>query len=178
MYVEISEFAKKLSGRHVNKVDAKGRTFLPAKLKNYMIALWGPKPDLILAVMGFDRCLVLVRRKNWYANKTNLDALDWFDPDAAKLKRLSSLVVECTIDSQGRIAIPQVLRAFAGITDEVTFVGCESYIELWQPVAAEENLSALIEEAPELIERVRTRIRNERNEPEPCVPVSDDSAEE
>lgn len=172
---EISEAATKFSGRFINKVDAKGRTFFPAKLKPYMSASWGPKPDLMFTVMGFDRCLVLVDREAWFLARAELDDLDWFDEDSAKLRRLSSLAEECTLDSQGRIMIPQFLRKFARITGEVMFVGCEDYVELWNPGPAEDDLEALFKDARGLIHRVRERSAAKGNPPVAELPDSDDS---
>ncbi len=145
----------KFIGRFVNKVDEKGRTFLPAKLKPFIFARWGHRPDLVLAVMGFDRCLVLVDREKWFEKRAQLDGLDWMDADAARLRRLSSLAEEVSIDKQDRIAIPHFLRNFAQLEEEVMFVGCEDYLELWNPRNAETNIEELLRDAGEVISRVR-----------------------
>jgi MraZ protein len=151
------ESGSKLIGRYVNKVDEKGRTFLPAAMRPYIHSLWGAKPDLVLAVMGFDRCLVLVDRKAWFTHQAKLNQLDWMDEDAAQLRRLASLAEDCRLDQQGRIALPQFLREFAQLSDEVMFVGCVDYIELWNPKNAQTNLEELFGSARAVISRVRAR---------------------
>ncbi len=151
------EAGSKVIGRYVNKVDEKGRTFLPAAMRPYINSLWGPKPDLMLAVMGFDRCLVLVDRRAWFVHQAKVNQLDFLDEDAARLRRLASLAEDCRLDPQGRIALPQFLRDFAELTDEVMFVGCMDYIELWNPKNAQTNLEELFGTARAVISRVRAR---------------------
>jgi len=155
------EAGSKLIGRFVNKVDEKGRTFLPASMRPYIHALWGAKPDLVLAVMGFERCLVLVDRAAWFSHQARLNELDWLDEDAARLRRLASLAEDCRLDQQGRIAIPQFLRGFAELNDEVMFVGCVDYVELWNPKQGQTNLESLFGGAREVIARVRARQKEE-----------------
>jgi MraZ protein len=147
--------AAKFIGRFVNKIDDKGRTFLPARLKPLIYARWGHRPDLVLAVMGFDRCLVLVDREKWFEKRARLDGLDWMDRDAARLRRLSSLAEEVSVDRQDRMSIPHFLRKFAQLEDEVMFVGCEDYIELWNPANADMDLDELLKDAGDVIARVR-----------------------
>jgi MraZ protein len=150
--------ADKFSGRFINRVDGKGRVFFPAKMKANLNSLWGAKPDLMLTVLPFERCLVLVQRDAWFRNKMRIEGLDWLDPDAAMLRRLSSLAEECTMDANGRLALPQFLRDFAHLQDEVMFIGCEDYIELWNPKEAAASLDNLFKEAPDLIRRVREKL--------------------
>ncbi|MBF8299491.1 MAG: MraZ protein, partial [Dehalococcoidia bacterium] len=37
------------------------------------------------------------------------------------------------VDRQGRIVLPQALRQYAGITDEVIMTGQDTYFEIWAP---------------------------------------------
>ena len=59
------------------------------------------------------------------------------------------------LDAQGRILLPQNLRNFAGLTKNVTIIGCNNHAELWdsaewQRVASEEitpeNIAAVMKE--------------------------------
>jgi len=144
-------------GRFTNKIDAKGRTFMPAKLKPLVFSRWSHRPDLVLTVMGFDRCLVLVDRKSWFERRARFAGMDWLDADAARLRRLSSLAEEVSLDKNDRITIPPFLREFAQLEDEVLFVGCEDYLELWNPKLAKANLDELLLDAGSLIGRIREK---------------------
>jgi MraZ protein len=147
----------KLVGQYTNKIDAKGRTFLPKRLLRQVIARWGDEPRLFLTFMGFEPCLVLVERDEWIAKRQKFSALDWMDEDAARLRRLASLGDNIRMDDQGRLAVPAFLRGLVGIEDQITFVGCEDYIELWKPENVQNALGDLMAEASELIKRVQDR---------------------
>jgi MraZ protein len=144
-------------GRFTNKIDAKGRTFLPAKLKPLVFSRWSHRPDLMLTVMGFDRCLVLVDRKSWFDRRARFSGIDWLDADTARFRRLSSLAEEVSPDKNGRITIPPFLREFARLEDEVLFVGCEEYLELWNPQLAKKDLDELLDDTGSLIDRIREK---------------------
>jgi MraZ protein len=49
------------------------------------------------------------------------------------VRRLASSVECCVVDKQGRIVIPQELKDYAGIGDDVVFIGVLDRIELWNP---------------------------------------------
>lgn len=147
----------KLVGQYTNKIDSKGRTFLPKRLHRQAIARWGEEPRLFLAFMGFEPCLVLADRDEWIEKRKRFSQLDWMDEDAARLRRLASLGDNIRIDDQGRMAIPSFLKELVGIEDEITFVGCEEYIELWKPERVAGALQDLLAEAGDLIRRVRDR---------------------
>jgi MraZ protein len=59
------------------------------------------------------------------------------------------------MDNQGRILLPQNLREFAGLTKNVTVVGCNNHAEFWDSDSwnavhefetTPENIAAVMEE--------------------------------
>jgi len=74
----------------------------------------------------------------------------------AKLRRLTRLThgsaFDASYDGQGRIKLPDTLRAYAGIGDKAFVVGANARVELWsdegwkaEQTAAEEQASQIIE---------------------------------
>lgn len=49
-------------------------------------------------------------------------------------------VAEVTPDPDGRIILPRDFIEYAGLTDEVAFLGRLNWFELWQPAAAERRI--------------------------------------
>lgn len=114
-----------LIGGSFNKVDKKGRIFIPSRFKEDI----GETIVLCTAVFG-KKCL-------WGFS------LSEFDKFTAKLNQLpygkmqdmyrylSDGSVFTEVDASGRVLIPAELREFAGIGEEVRIVGMKNNIEIW-----------------------------------------------
>jgi MraZ protein len=110
-------------------MDDKGRVSVPAQFRRMLTG-----EDLYLN-RELDNCLVLYQAEKWEqiragfeeklsrSNRQHRRFLRWV---GAKLRPV-------TVDSQGRIAIPQDMQDAAGITGEVMFLGQFDRIELWDP---------------------------------------------
>ncbi len=63
-----------------------------------------------------------------------------------------SSAVDCELDSQGRILLPQTLREFAGITKEVAIVGNIERIEIWDITKWNERNDEIAENMDDIVE--------------------------
>ncbi len=62
------------------------------------------------------------------------------DPGAREVKRvLFGRAGEVSLDSSGRILLPDFLRTYAGIDGEVVIVGAGAYFEIWEAGRWEEQ---------------------------------------
>jgi len=116
-------------GRYEHSIDAKGRTSVPSRFREVMLA----KGDTRLVVTtGLDTCLVAYPMTEWLAFEKRLAELPQFDADVVTLKRIYvSGAVECELDKVGRILIPSGLRKHAGFSRDALWAGMGSYVELW-----------------------------------------------
>jgi MraZ protein len=56
------------------------------------------------------------------------------DPNARLLQRqLFAGAFETELDGQGRVLVPQGLRAYAGLEDEAMVLGSREHAEIWAP---------------------------------------------
>lgn len=71
------------------------------------------------------------------------------------MRFLFANAAKCEPDKQGRFLIPAELRQYAGITQDVTFIGQGGHAEIWDSAAYDkleqetltpENLTAVMEE--------------------------------
>jgi MraZ protein len=116
-------------GRYEHSIDAKGRTSVPSRFREVMVA--GGDTRLVLTT-GLDRCLVAYPMSEWVAFEKRLSELPQFDADVVMLKRIYvSGAVECELDKVGRILIPAALRKHAGFSRDALWAGMGSYVELW-----------------------------------------------
>ncbi len=112
-------------GEYSHSLDAKGRLIVPAKFRDDL-------GERFILTKGIDRCLYIYPRSEWQTFEDKLRQLPLANADARRFTRFFlSGAVECDTDNQGRIIIPQSLRAYAGLTKEVVSAGVGTKIEVW-----------------------------------------------
>lgn len=123
-------------GSYMYAVDEKGRVNLPAKLRKYV----SPESnDTFVVTRGFEKCLFVYPVDEWNRLEQNLRNLSSYDPEHRRfIRALLELASESQLDGQARLSIPQELREYASIKDEVRIIGTLDKIELWNPAVYEE----------------------------------------
>lgn len=116
-------------GRYDHTMDAKGRTSLPARFRDVLVAAGERR---IVLTSGLDACLVAYTYSEWVAFEERLAKLPQFDRAVQKLRRIYvSGAVECEVDDSGRILVPPSLREHAALQKDVVWAGSGKYAELW-----------------------------------------------
>jgi MraZ protein len=141
-------------GRYEHTIDPKGRVSIPAKFRDVL----GKKYDDRLFVTNFDGCLVAFPFEEWIHLEEKVSSLSMVKKEARSFLRFFySSAVECTLDKQGRILIPQTLREYADLDKEVVLVGQLKKIEIWskdrwseQMIRAHENFDQISDVLSEL----------------------------
>ncbi len=115
-----------------NNVDKKGRVSIPAPFRNLLEKRKENQLYTLLSIDqptidagGTDLLLAYEKRMADFdplASEYN-DLSFYFHGDSAWLK----------IDVDGRVTLSEVMRAHAGITDRVAFVGRGTFFQMWQP---------------------------------------------
>ena len=112
-------------GKYQNSIDAKIRMIVPSKYREEL----GYKCVL---TKGIDKCLYIYPMSEWERFMTKLSALPSSDMNArAFVRHFYANAVECEVDRQGRLTIPQELRDYAGIDKELVTIGILDKIEIW-----------------------------------------------
>ncbi|MCR5136361.1 MAG: division/cell wall cluster transcriptional repressor MraZ [Oscillospiraceae bacterium] len=135
-----------MTGQYQHALDNKGRVFIPAKLRDEL----GP---VFYITLSMDRCLSLYSAENWDRLTEKVNAMPYIRQ--RKIRPLFAQAARCELDAQGRVLIPQNLRDWAGLTRNITVVGCNNHAELWdseswqtvfETETAPENIAAVMEE--------------------------------
>jgi len=112
-------------GEFNHTIDEKGRVTIPSRFR----------PELARGVVltrGLDGCLALYPNAEWETLAQQLKALPLTDRRARDFRRfMFGSATEAVPDRQGRVLIPAYLRQYAAIDGEVTVVGMNTYIEIW-----------------------------------------------
>lgn len=114
-----------LYGEYKHTVDKKGRMFIPAKLRDDL----GTSFILCRGIDG-NCCLCIYSDTEWAALDEKIRSFPTVK--ANRLQRFlyaGSTRLEC--DGQGRILIPQNLRDYAKLGEEVYVLGMSSRLEIW-----------------------------------------------
>ena len=116
-------------GVYEHQVDAKGRTSLPARLRETLV---GAYDERLILTTALDPCLHAYPVREWEALETALGRRSLMEPGVKTLMRLYvASAQECPLDKLGRILIPPSLRAHAKLEKDLVWVGMVKVIELW-----------------------------------------------
>ncbi len=112
-------------GTHTPRLDEKGRLILPAKFRDELAS------GLVLT-RGQERCIYVFSASEFEKVHEEMRAAPISSRQARDYVRvfLSGASDELP-DKQGRITIPPVLRAYAGLDRELAVIGAGSRAEIW-----------------------------------------------
>ncbi len=114
-----------LIGTYAHNVDAKGRVFMPAKLREEL-------GEQFVVTKGVGKCLFVFSMEEWERFSAKLKDLPISNSAAQSfLRMLFANACECNPDKQGRVLIPQRLRDYIGIIKEAVVTGVMTRAEIW-----------------------------------------------
>ena len=112
-----------MKGEYQHTLDAKGRLFIPAKLREQL-------GDSFVVTKGLDECLFVYPQEAWEELEQKIRQLPMSKSRSLQRFFLSS-AADVTVDRQGRIVIPPVLRSYAKLERDVVVIGVGERAELW-----------------------------------------------
>lgn len=116
-------------GVYEHQIDAKGRTSLPARLRETLVGGWDER---LIITTALDPCLHAYPVREWEQLELALARRNPLEPGVKTLMRLYvASAQECPLDKLGRLVIPPSLRAHAGLDKDVVWAGMVKVIELW-----------------------------------------------
>ncbi|MCL1819902.1 MAG: division/cell wall cluster transcriptional repressor MraZ [Oscillospiraceae bacterium] len=112
-----------MNGSYRHSVDAKGRLFMPAKLRETM-------GEVYYITRGLDNCIAVYSSDKWAELTNKISELPL--SKARNMQRMFfGSAQQCEPDAQGRISLPQVLRDYAFIEKEAVVAGVSDRVEIW-----------------------------------------------
>jgi MraZ protein len=134
---------------YVHSFDDKGRLTIPAKFRTL-------PAEGAYVIQGLDRNLMVLPPDAFRVIYERLMEMSLTDPSARLLRRIMLGNAQQVVpDSAGRILISSNLREYAGLKDEVVFVGQGDYFEIWEPSLWQEQ-EALLSDAETNAKRFAT----------------------
>jgi MraZ protein len=117
-------------GSHEQKVDRKGRVSVPARFREVL-----GKDATFYAFPALSHSGVECRTSTYMeVLSEQIDDLDTLSDEQDHLSAaIFGMSHALTPDKEGRVILPDAVRAHAGITDMVVFVGLGKSFQLWEP---------------------------------------------
>jgi len=142
-----------LIGTYECKVDAKGRTLVPASLKKQLAPVLAD--GFVVKRAVFQSCLEVYPMKEWNALMEKMSGLNRFNrKNNAFIRRFTAGVKVVELDAAGRLLIPKDLMAFAGINKEIVLSSSINIVEIWDKEQYEQAIDDAADDFADLAEEV------------------------
>lgn len=117
---------KMFLGEYQPNITEGSRIALPKKLREQI------KGEDVILSKGFEKCIFVYDKEDWVAEAQKQVENPISDSRTRELKRyMYSGAVETTVDSQGRVVIPNNLKDYAQVKKKVFVIGAGDHIEIW-----------------------------------------------
>ena len=136
------------SGNYTHNIDPKGRATIPAAYREAL------GDNFTIGLNNDFSAIALYPADKWEDMSAKLDRIPDTDARGRAYVRLIQAFsfTNQSLDSQGRVLLPQVLRQKAGMDKAIRFSGMGRYLEIWDEArfmatveAAETDVAALLE---------------------------------
>ncbi len=138
-----------LLGNYISQLGSGKRVAVPKKFRSQL-------GDSCIVAKWYDKCLVLLSEEAWSELLQRLTVTETIPTAAVRdtMRFVMGSAFEVSFDSQGRFVLPDTLLGYAGIKDEVMFLGLGSRIEIWDKSEWETKEQNISENAGALLEQL------------------------
>ena len=127
-----------LRGNYTARIDEKGRLKVPTAFRRYIEDKYGPAV-YVTSLTG--DCARIYPLPEWESIEQRLNLVPSMDPARRKfLDRTNYYGQQATIDNQGRVLVPPLLRRSAAVIGDVAVLGYLTYLEVWELEKFKERL--------------------------------------
>jgi MraZ protein len=115
-----------------HSVDDKGRVSIPVSFRKVLLGLQDERIVVTKFLLHSFRCLDIYPHAEWEILERELLNKPRFDETFAKLEAFYlSNAQECSVDKQGRILLPPMLREYASLQKDVVFASALKKFRIW-----------------------------------------------
>lgn len=137
-----------LIGEYIHSIDNKNRISLPAKFRK-------ETGRRLVVAPGLDNCLFVFTQKEWQRISEALAKSNLLQANNRSFSRFFfGGAVEVGADNIGRILIPDFLKEYARLKDEVIVIGVQNRLEIWSAKMWRDYKKTVVSQADTLAERL------------------------
>jgi len=149
-----------LLGRYDGKISERFQIAVPSKFRQDL-------GDKLIITKGLENYLIVVSEEKWKTLLEGTENEPFTKKPARDMQRFllgNAHYVE--LDDKGRCVLPEHLREYAGLTDEVVYAGIERFVEVWDKQVWEETQNILSKNIESIAEKLSNETAREgKNEP-------------
>jgi MraZ protein len=137
-----------LIGQFEHNLDVKKRLSIPAKWRS----IFGEK---VIVTSGLDKSLFIFSELEWSKIASSISEKGFMDMDTRNFSRLIlSNAFDLSIDSHGRVLLPEYLINYAGLKTDIVLAGNYNRAEIWD----KEEFSKLMESVNKNADDIASRM--------------------
>jgi MraZ protein len=137
-----------LIGQYESRIGEKHQAGLPKKFRDIL----GEK---LIITKGFENCLIVVSEDNWKTLLEGTEGKPFTNKSARELQRfLLGNASYIELDQKGRFVVPEYLRTFARIEEDIVFIGVQRFVEVWSKKDWDEHQEHLAKNIESIAERL------------------------
>ena len=126
-----------LRGNHPARIDDKGRLKMPNGFRAFVEQQWGA--ELFVTSLSGDHVWIYPMAV-WLEIERKLAGVPSTSPAKLRfLNRVNFYGKAVTMDRQGRVLLPQLLRASAAMEGEVSVLGLQNHLAVWNQKRLDER---------------------------------------
>ena len=126
-----------LRGNHPARIDDKGRLKMPNGFRAFVEQQWGA--ELFVTSLSGDHVWIYPMAV-WLEIERKLAGVPSTSPAKLRfLNRVNFYGQAVTMDRQGRVLLPQLLRASAAMAGEVSVLGLQNHLAVWNQKRLDER---------------------------------------
>ena len=136
-------------GQYSARAESNGRVMLPKRVRQFF------KTKKLVITKGYDGCLLLIEPAQFQTVIKDVMSESFLNPDKRDTERfLLGSAFEVEIDSHGRIIVPEALKKYASLDQNLIFVGLGNRVEVWSESKWSKHQSYLVQQAPVIAKRL------------------------
>lgn len=137
-----------LIGQYEGRVNTKNQLAIPKQFR----AVLGEE---VVVTKGIDGHLIVVSSDRIETLLEGTEGKPFIDRKTREMQRfLFGNAASATLDSQGRFVLPEHLRQYAKITQDVIFAGIKRFVEIWDKESWQKQQAYLSEHMPSIAEQL------------------------
>lgn len=119
------ECERMLIGQFDGKIGEKSRVAFPKKFREEL-------GDKLIITQGFEGALIVVSEAGWRALLEGTEGKPFTSSIARETQRyLLGCAAFVELDDKGRFILPEHLKRYAQISEDIVFLGISRYVEMW-----------------------------------------------